>query len=97
VCPRAGLDDVKKRKFLPLPDSNTDPSVVQPVTSRYTYYAIRAPQILEDSTLYLFSLFEGLLEGLRAHQRYPVGLHEMSYSSLINKTNVCIWVCMLTL
>jgi hypothetical protein len=33
---RAGLDDVEKRKILPLPDSNSDPSVVQPVASRYS-------------------------------------------------------------
>jgi hypothetical protein len=34
--PRTGLDDVKKRKFLPHRDSNCDPLVVQPVASRYT-------------------------------------------------------------
>jgi hypothetical protein len=34
--PRAGLDDVEKRKFLILPGLNSDPSVVQPVASRYT-------------------------------------------------------------
>jgi hypothetical protein len=38
--PRAGLDDVEKRKFLALRDSNSDPSVVQPVASRYTEYAV---------------------------------------------------------
>jgi hypothetical protein len=38
VDPRAGLDDVK-RKFLTQRDSNSDPSVVQPVASRYTDYA----------------------------------------------------------
>jgi hypothetical protein len=36
VGPRTGLDDVGKRKFLPLPDSNSDPSGIQPVASRYT-------------------------------------------------------------
>jgi hypothetical protein len=36
VGPIAGLDDVLKRKFLALPESNSDPSVVQPVASRYT-------------------------------------------------------------
>jgi hypothetical protein len=40
VRPRAGLDDVKKRKFLPHRDSNFNPLVVQPVPSRYTDYAI---------------------------------------------------------
>jgi hypothetical protein len=33
VDPRAGLDDVEKRKFYR--DSNSDPSVVQPIASRY--------------------------------------------------------------
>jgi hypothetical protein len=42
VNPRAGLDDMEKWKFLPHLDSNTDPSVVQPVISRYTDCAIPA-------------------------------------------------------
>jgi hypothetical protein len=41
---RAGLDDLEKRKFLTAPGLNSDPSVVQPVASRYTDYAIPAPQ-----------------------------------------------------
>jgi hypothetical protein len=39
VGPRAGLNNVKTRKFLP---QNSDPSVVQPVASRYSDYAILA-------------------------------------------------------
>jgi hypothetical protein len=39
---RARLDYVEKRKFLPYRDSNSDPSDVQLVTSRYTDYAIPA-------------------------------------------------------
>jgi hypothetical protein len=39
VNPRAGVDDVQKRKFLNLP-------VVQPVVSRYTDCAIPAPQLI---------------------------------------------------
>jgi hypothetical protein len=42
VGPRAGLDDVENRKFLTLPGLNCDPSVVQPVASRYTDYATPA-------------------------------------------------------
>jgi hypothetical protein len=41
--PRAGLDDVEKRKFLALPGLNSHPSVVQPVASRYTDCATPAP------------------------------------------------------
>jgi hypothetical protein len=40
---RTGLDDVEKKEFLPLPDSNSDLSVVQPVASRYTDCAIPVP------------------------------------------------------
>jgi hypothetical protein len=36
VDPRAGLDDVEKRKFFTLPGFELRPSVVQPVASRYT-------------------------------------------------------------
>jgi hypothetical protein len=43
VDPTAGLDDVEKRKFLTLPGLNSDPSVVQPIASRYTNYAIPVP------------------------------------------------------
>jgi hypothetical protein len=39
--PRVGLDDMEK--FLTLPRLNSNPSVVQPVGSRYTKYAIPAP------------------------------------------------------
>jgi hypothetical protein len=39
VGPRAGLDDVEKRKFLTLPGFEHLPSVFQPVASRYTDYA----------------------------------------------------------
>jgi hypothetical protein len=49
VDPTAGLDDVEKREFFTIPGLNSDPSVVQPVASRYdcaipapTYKIIRA-------------------------------------------------------
>jgi hypothetical protein len=43
VDPRAGLDDLRSENFLPYRDSNTDPSVAQPIVSRYTEYVIPAP------------------------------------------------------
>jgi hypothetical protein len=43
VDPRTGLDDVEKeKKSCPYWDSNSDPSVFEPVTSRYTDCAIPA-------------------------------------------------------
>jgi hypothetical protein len=36
VEPRVGLDDMDKWKFFSLPNSKSEPSLVQPVTSRYT-------------------------------------------------------------
>jgi hypothetical protein len=47
--PRAGLGDVttwRRENSSPYRDSNSDPSVVQPVTSRYTDYAIPVPIII---------------------------------------------------
>jgi hypothetical protein len=43
VDPRAGLDDVEKRKFLTLPGLEFRLLAVQPVDSCYTDYAIPAP------------------------------------------------------
>jgi hypothetical protein len=40
VGPEAGLNDVEKKNSSPYRDSNSDPSVVQPVASRYTDWAI---------------------------------------------------------
>jgi hypothetical protein len=47
VGPETGQDDVEKRKILTLLGLvNPDPSVIQPVASRYTNYAIPAPRLL---------------------------------------------------
>jgi hypothetical protein len=44
--PRADLNDVKEKKFLnTYRDSNSDPSIIQPVAIRYTDYAIPACSI----------------------------------------------------
>jgi hypothetical protein len=40
VGPEIGLNDMERRKSYPYQDSSSDPSAVQPVTSRYTDYAI---------------------------------------------------------
>jgi hypothetical protein len=39
-----GLDDMEKLKFVTLPDSNSGPSVVQSLDSRYTDYATEPHQ-----------------------------------------------------
>jgi hypothetical protein len=48
VDPGAGLDDVEKRIFNRNRDSNSDPSVFQPIASRYTNYAISVPSYDTD-------------------------------------------------
>jgi hypothetical protein len=42
VDSRAGLENTEKWKFLTYRDSNSDPSVVLPIASRYTYCATAA-------------------------------------------------------
>jgi hypothetical protein len=43
VGPTASLDDVEKRKILPLPELELWPLAIQPIASRYTDGAIPAP------------------------------------------------------
>jgi hypothetical protein len=54
VDPRVGLDDVVKRKILPLPGIELRPSAVQPVTNRYTERASRLVQVLFILFIILF-------------------------------------------
>jgi hypothetical protein len=56
VGTRAGLDDVEKKNSSPYCDSNSDPSVVQPVASRYIDCAIPAPDNDAILSEYLESL-----------------------------------------
>jgi hypothetical protein len=50
VGPKAGLDDVERRKTFPLPGlRNSDPSAVHPEASRYTDCATPAAETLETS------------------------------------------------
>jgi hypothetical protein len=53
VDPRAGLDDVEKRKFFTMPGLDLRTSVFQPVASRYIDYAI--PVLLLYLTIFCFS------------------------------------------
>jgi hypothetical protein len=43
VDPRAGLDDMEKRKFVTLPGLKLRPLIIQPIASRYIDYATLAP------------------------------------------------------
>jgi hypothetical protein len=65
--PRAGLDDLEKRKFLTLPGLELNPLVVQPIASRSIDYAVPAPRkfafwckLLNSGTL-LFCLYTDCL------------------------------------
>jgi hypothetical protein len=44
--PRAGLDDVEETNCVSSWHANSDPSVVHPAASRYTDYAIPAPNYM---------------------------------------------------
>jgi hypothetical protein len=59
VGPRAGLDDVEKRKFLTLPGLNSDPSVVQSAGAVQTEWQ---PVALKRVGLILFLPAEGSLQ-----------------------------------
>jgi hypothetical protein len=54
VDPRANLDDLEKRKFLPT--SGLEPLVVQPIASRCTDYATPDPWTMRDHQKYWESL-----------------------------------------
>jgi L-aminopeptidase/D-esterase-like protein len=52
VDPRAGLDDVEKRKIIENTGTRTPtPIVVQPVASSYTDYSIPTPRIIRGHNI----------------------------------------------
>jgi hypothetical protein len=59
VDPRAGLNDVEMRKFLPHRNSNSDLSAVQPVASRYTDCPLPA---LKEKLVAYFQVLEVLIK-----------------------------------
>jgi hypothetical protein len=62
VGPKAGMDNMQKRKFLPpLGYSNSDPLVVQHVASCYTDCAIPALKVEEKGPLNTFKNYETLV------------------------------------
>jgi hypothetical protein len=71
VGPSVGLD-VEKRKFLTR-DSNSDPSVVQPIASRYTDCANPAPTYNLEKIVFLVAL---TARGLNFVEFNSGGLHE---------------------
>jgi hypothetical protein len=61
VHTRAGLDDVEKKKSWPYWDSNWDPSVIQPLASRYIDWGIPAPINIRYN--YFYVNFDYLVPG----------------------------------
>jgi hypothetical protein len=52
VGPRAGLDDVERRKILLLSGVELDTSAVQPVASRYTYCDLPAHCVPHNGVIF---------------------------------------------
>jgi hypothetical protein len=57
VDPRTGLENVEKKKIFPFPDSDSDPSTFQPISSRYTDYAMPVEVFGKFEVLQLFPVF----------------------------------------
>jgi hypothetical protein len=71
----------RREKSLPYRDSNSDPSVVQPVPSRYTDYAIPAPNFI---LLVYFTCFERIKVGLCDHHAVCVPVCLCTPHQLLN-------------
>jgi hypothetical protein len=72
---RAGPDDLEKRKFLTLPGLELRPSVVQPVSSRYTDYAIPAPFKIWSDHIITNCAEEGKMDLKWQVFKYPNEMH----------------------
>jgi hypothetical protein len=80
VDPRGSLDEMEKENSLPYRDSNSDPSVVQPVASRYTDCAI--PALKRKGSLMLKWILKN--EGVRIN---PVRTSQETYYVSATKHN----------
>jgi hypothetical protein len=64
VSHRASLDNTEKRKFLPPPDSNYDPLVIQLVASPYTDCAIPGVLLRKHLILSLYIVVTMIMENV---------------------------------
>jgi hypothetical protein len=76
VDPRDGLEDAEMKKFYPYQDSNSDPSAVQPVASRYTDSAIPALDwwVLLSKTFQTLSSSDGDTDRHTGHVGQHIGI-----------------------
>jgi hypothetical protein len=99
VYPRAGVDDVEKRTFLTYRDSNSDPSVVQPVASRCTVYAAPAPDLHTRHSFFASQTRrnESNIIPLKFQRRswfyWDKLLHVMDFEEHFDSTTACCVVC----
>jgi hypothetical protein len=91
VGPRPILDDAERRKFLPLPGLELDPSVIQPEASHYTDGAIPVPTHCNKHHLQVAILW--VLNSINGARDWPVDVSHANYKrsqSLV--TVLAYWV-----